>query len=158
MTIQEFIDKYREAFGEAAPLPIALGYSDTPASEVGSVPNYKMSKEMVIDYVDSLGISISEKPYLNFVRVDQLEKWDAAEAILFFATPDMLSGLCTWAFYDNNSPDAVTTQFAPGCAAVVTFAVNENRKGGRRCFLGMVLGEGGGMLMVTASGTAIRLG
>ena len=38
MTIQEFIDKYREAFGEAAPLPIALGYSDTPASEVGSVP------------------------------------------------------------------------------------------------------------------------
>ena len=24
MTIQEFIDKYREAFGEAAPLPIAL--------------------------------------------------------------------------------------------------------------------------------------
>lgn len=38
MTIQEFIDKYREAFGETAPLPIALGYSDTPASEVGSVP------------------------------------------------------------------------------------------------------------------------
>ena len=118
MTIPEFIDKYREAFGEAAPLPIALGYSDTPASEVGSV-------------------RISEKPYLNFVRVDQLEKWDAAEAILFFATPDMLSGLCTWAFYDNNSPDAVTTQFASGCAAAVTFAVNENRKGGRRCFLGM---------------------
>lgn len=54
MTIQEFIDKYREAFGEAAPLPIALGYSDTPASKVGSV-------------------RISEKPYLNFVRVDQLE-------------------------------------------------------------------------------------
>lgn len=187
MTIQEFIDKYREAFGEAAPLPIALGYSDTPASEVGSVPkcmigriskvrdgepltlcsenvlcgggglytafrpmpervpvfvseveHYKKSKEMVIDYVDSLGISISEKPYLNFVRVDQLEKWDAAEAILFFATPDMLSGLCTWAFYDNNSPDAVTTPFASGCAAAVTFAVNENRKGGRRCFLGML--------------------
>ena len=49
----------------------------------------------------------------------------------------MLSGLCTWAFYDNNSPDAVTTPFASGCAAAVTFAVNENRKGGRRCFLGM---------------------
>ena len=38
MITQEFIDKYREAFGEAAPLPIAIGYSDTPSSEVGSVP------------------------------------------------------------------------------------------------------------------------
>ncbi len=60
-----------------------------------------------------------------------------AEAILFFATPDILSGLCTWAFFDNNSSDAVTTQFASGCAAIVTFAINENRKNGNRCFLGM---------------------
>jgi len=187
MSISEFIEKYKEAFGEAAPMPIALGYSDTPASEVGSVPkcmigriskvrdgepltlcsenvlcgggglytafrpmpervpffvseieHYKKSKELVIEYVDSLGISITEKTFLNFVRADKLEKWDDAEAMLFFATPDILSGLCTWAFYDNNSPDAVTTLFASGCAAAVTFAVNENRKSGRRCFLGML--------------------
>lgn len=75
---------------------------------------------------------------MNFVRVDKLEDWSSAETILFFATPDMLAGLCTWAFYDNNASDAVTTQFASGCAAVVTFAVNENRKNGKRCFLGML--------------------
>ena len=187
MNIQDFIIRYREAFGEAAPLPIALGYSNQPASEVSKVPkcmigaiskvrngesltlceenvlcgggglytafrempdrvptfvseieHYKKSKEMVVDYVKSLDIHISEKPYLNFVRVDKLEDWSSAEAILFFATPDMLSGLCTWAFYDNNSPDAVTTQFSSGCASVVTFAVNENRKNGKRCFLGML--------------------
>ena len=61
---------------------------------VSEVEHYKKSKEMVIDYVDSLGISISEKPYLNFIRVDKLDRWEDAEAILFFATPDMLSGLC----------------------------------------------------------------
>ena len=187
MNIQDFIIRYREAFGESAPLPIALGYSNQPASEVRKVPkcmigaiskvrngesltlceenvlcgggglytafrempdrvptfvseieHYKKSKEMVVDYVKSLDIHISEKPYLNFVRVDKLEDWSSAEAILFFATPDMLSGLCTWAFYDNNSPDAVTTQFGSGCASVVTFAVNENRKNGKRCFLGML--------------------
>ena len=187
MNIQDFIIRYREAFGESAPLPIALGYSNQPASEVMKVPkcmigaiskvrngesltlceenvlcgggglytafrempdrvptfvseieHYKKSKEMVVDYVKFLDIHISEKPYMNFVRVDKLEDWSSAEAILFFATPDMLSGLCTWAFYDNNSPDAVTTQFGSGCASVVTFAVNENRKNGKRCFLGML--------------------
>lgn len=187
MDIKEFINRYQETFGESAPLPIALGYSNIPTAEIKKVPkcmigaiskvrngdsltlceenvicgggglytafrempdrvpmfvseieHYKKSKQMVVDYVDSLDIHISERPYLNFVRVDKLEDWSSAEAILFFATPDMLSGLCTWAFYDNNASDAVTTQFASGCAAVVTFAVNENRKNGKRCFLGML--------------------
>ena len=187
MTIQEFIIKFREAFGDAAPLPVSLAYGATPAAEVKSVPkcmigavskvrygdsltlcadnvlcgggglytafrpmpervpvfvseveHYKKTKEMVKDYVDSLGITLTDKPYLNFVRVDKLSSWDDAEALIFFATPDMLSGLCTWAFYDNNDSDAVTTLFASGCASIITFAVDENRSGGRRCFLGML--------------------
>jgi len=187
MTIQEFIIKFREAFGDAAPLPVSLAYGATPAAEVKSVPkcmigavskvrygdsltlcadnvlcgggalytafrpmpervpvfvseveHYKKTKEMVKDYVDSLGITLTDKPYLNFVRVDKLSSWDDAEAMIFFATPDILSGLCTWAFYDNNSPDAVTTLFASGCASIITFAVNENQNCGRRCFLGML--------------------
>ena len=105
---------------------------------VSEVEHYKKTKEMVIDYVDSLKISLTDKPYLNFVRVDKLENWDDAEALIFFATPDMLSGLCTWAFYDNNDSDAVTTQFASGCSSIITFAIDENRSGGRRCFLGML--------------------
>ena len=36
MDVQNFIKTYREAFGEAAPLPIAFGYSDTPVTEVGA--------------------------------------------------------------------------------------------------------------------------
>ena len=186
MTVNEFIERYRDAFGDAAPMPIAFGYSDNAVSEIKRVPkcmigtisnvrhgesltlteenvicgggglytafrempervpmfvseveHYKQSKEMVIDYVNNLHIQITHKPYLNFVRIDKLKNWDEAEAILFFATPDILSGLCTWAFYDNNSSDAVTTQFASGCAAIVSFAINENRKSGNRCFLGM---------------------
>lgn len=186
MTVNEFIERYREAFGDAAPMPIAFGYSDNAVSEIKKVPkcmigtisnvrhgesltlseenvicgggglyiafreipervpmfvseveHYKQSKEMVIDYVNNLHIQITNKPYLNFIRIDKLKSWDDAEAILFFATPDILSGLCTWAFYDNNSADAVTTQFASGCAAIITFAINENRKNGNRCFIGM---------------------
>ena len=187
MTVKGFIEKYRQAFGEKAPLPIAFGYSDTPVSEIRSVPkclvgsisnvrhgnsltlsaenvicgggglytaftempervpifvseveHYKKTKEMVVDYVQGLNIELTQKPYLNFVRIDNLKEWSDAEALLFFATPDILAGLSSWAFYDNNSADAVVTQFSSGCASIVTRAISENKSGGRSCFIGML--------------------
>lgn len=186
MTPQEFILKFREAFGEAAPLPIALWYGATAVNAESRVPrcmigairkvcdgcsltltaenvqcgggglytafrpmpervptfvseieHYKQTPEQVRKYVESLDIEITDKPYLNFVRVDRLTSWEGVEAVVFFATPDILSGLCTWTFFDNDAEDAVVTKFASGCAAVVSFATVENRNGGRRCFLGM---------------------
>ena len=187
MTVKGFIEKYRQAFGEKAPLPIAFGYSDTPVSEIRSVPkclvgsisnvrhgnsltlsaenvicgggglytaftempervpifvseveHYKKTKEMVVDYVQGLNIELTQKPFLNFVRIDNLKEWSDAEALLFFATPDILAGLSSWAFYDNNSADAVVTQFSSGCASIVTRAISENKSGGRSCFIGML--------------------
>lgn len=35
------------------------------------------------------------KSYLNFARIDKLESFGDAEGLLFYATPDMLSGLVT---------------------------------------------------------------
>lgn len=104
---------------------------------VSKTEHYKQRPEQVHAYVESLEIEITERPYLNFVRVDKLDSWEGVEAVVFFATPDVLSGLCSWAFFDNDAEDAVVTKFASGCAAVVSFATVENRKGGRRCFLGM---------------------
>jgi hypothetical protein len=187
MTPQQFIEKFREAFGEAAPLPIAFWYGDTAVNPESRVPrcmigairkvcegnaltltaehvqcgggglytafcqmpdrvplfvseteHYKRTPEQVRAYVEGLEIEITDKPYLNFVSVDKIDSWDGVEAIVFFATPDILSGLCTWAFYDNDSDDSVVTKFASGCAAVVALATTENRKGGRSCFLGML--------------------
>ena len=187
MNIQEFIVKYREAFSENVPLPVAFGYSDKAVTEVRKIPRcmigairkvcdgepltlsadnvlcgggglytaftpmpdrvpvfvseterYKQTKEQVKEYIDRLGIRLSEKPYLNFVRMDHIDNLDEVEGILFFATPDVLSGLCSWAFYDNNDDDTVCTRFASGCCSIVTFAAKENAKGGRRCFIGLL--------------------
>ena len=186
MTPQQFIEKFREAFGEAAPMPIAFWYGNTAVNPESRVPrcmigairkvcdgnpltltnenvqcgggglytafrpmfegvpmfvskneHYKQTPEQVRAYVESLDIEITDKPYLNIVSIDKLDSWEGVEAVVFFATPDILSGLCTWTFYDNDSDDAVVTKFASGCAAIVTFATTENRKGGRSCFLGM---------------------
>ena len=71
-------------------------------------------------------------------RRRNIDNLDEVEGILFFAVPDVLSGLCSWAFYDNNDDDAVCTRFASGCCSIVAFAVKENAEGGRRCFIGML--------------------
>lgn len=185
--IQTFLQKYREAFGNAVPLPVAFGYSHNPVAEVKKIPrcmigairkvcdgetltlsadnvlcgggslytafapmqdripafvseteHYKRTPEQVRRYIHNLDIQLAEKPYLNFIRIDKLSSFDDVESILFFASPDVLSGLCSWAFYDNDADDAVSVRFASGCCSIVTFAVNENRKNGRSCFVGML--------------------
>lgn len=187
MTPQHFIKRFREAFGEAAPIPIAIWYDDTAVATECRVPrcmigairkvcdgnaltltesnvqcgggglytafrpmpdrvplfvseteHYKRTPEMVCNYIAGMGIERTDKPYLNFVSVDKLANWDKVEAVLFFASPDVLSGLCTWAFYDSNAADTVVAPFASGCASAATFAMVENRKCGKRCFLGML--------------------
>lgn len=105
---------------------------------VSGEEHYKQTPDQVKDYIDRLDIYITAKPYLNFVRMDGLATLDDVEGIIFFATPDILSGLCSWAFYDNDADDAVSTKFASGCCSIVTFAAKENRDGGRRCFIGML--------------------
>ena len=97
---------------------------------------YKQSPEMVADFAGQLNIPPATKKYLNFTRIDQAESFDAMEGILFLATPDILSGLVTWASFDNNSEDAVVSLFGSGCCSVVTYAVLENLKHGNRTFIG----------------------
>lgn len=186
MEVSVFIQNYREAFGEAAELPIVFWYSDTPVnhtekiggclfkgmSEVRAgnaislnaevigcgggkfytgftemperVPGfvslkekYKETPEMVLDFVNELGVSRTEREFLNFARIDKVDSFDGVEGVLFLATPDILSGLTTWAYFDNNREDAVVSSFGSGCSVVVTQTELENRKNGKRTFVGL---------------------
>ncbi len=98
---------------------------------------YKKTPEMVVRYIEGLGMERATKPYLNFVRIDKAETFEGTEGIFFYATPDMLSGLCGWAFFDSDEPDAVVSQFGSGCSTVVSMTVVENARQGHRCFLGL---------------------
>lgn len=98
---------------------------------------YKQTPQQVSDYVASLDLQPRTGEYLNFLRIDQAESFDSMEGLLFFATPDMLSGLTMWAYFDNDAEDAVSAIFGSGCSSVVSLAVRENRLGGQRTFLGL---------------------
>lgn len=116
------------------------GFIDFPAERIPNFVSlkerYKQTPAMVSQFVGELGVARATKEYLNFARIDKVESFDGLEGLLFLATPDMLSGLTTWAFFDNNAVDAVSSIFGSGCSAVVAQAVLENRKQGRRTFLG----------------------
>jgi hypothetical protein len=188
MDIEQFTDNFKEAFGEAAGLPIAFWYSDEPiaatpkiegcffkgirnvrdgepmtlnADNIGCgggkfytgfapmgahIPNfvslkerYKDTPEMVEDFIARSEVPEATGKYLNFARLDTLDTLDGFEGIeglIFFATPDILSGLAAWAWFDNNADDAVTTRFGSGCSTIVADPVRENNRGGRRTFVG----------------------
>ena len=83
---------------------------------------------MVTDFIKQIQVPRTEKAYLHFARIDKLASFDHVEGLLFLATPDILSGLTTWAFYDTNAFDTVATPFGSGCSSVVTLTVLENQK------------------------------
>ena len=104
---------------------------------VSNIEHYQQTPQMVRDYVEGLHIVPAPKKYIYFIRIDKLSTWEDIEGVIFFAKPDVLSGLCAWAFFDDNSSSAVITRFASGCASLITMAVAENRKeDGHSCFLG----------------------
>lgn len=115
------------------------GFTDMPERVPGFVSlkeKYKKTPEMVLDFIQEIQVPHADKTYLHFARIDQLSSFDQVEGILFLATPDILSGLATWAYFDNNAFDAVSAPFGSGCCSVVTQAILENREQGKRTFLG----------------------
>lgn len=186
MDIQQFISNYREAFGEAAELPIVFWYSDKlegpiekingcffkgmkevragqtislNAENIGCgggkfytgftemperIPNfvslkekYKETPQMVLDFLDYLQVPLTSMEYLHFARLDKIESLEGIEGLIFYATADILSGLLTWCWFDTNAEDAVTTTFGSGCSSIVTQPTLENRRQGKRTFLGL---------------------
>ena len=82
------------------------GFTEMPERVPGFVSlkeKYKKTPEMVVDFVNELQISRTDKTYLHFARIDKISSFDEVEGLLFLPTPDILSGLATWTFFDNNA-------------------------------------------------------
>lgn len=84
---------------------------------VSQKEHYKQTPEMVLEFIGRLGVPEASGAWLNFARIDTpqaAEAFGTADGALFFVTPDILSGLVSWAVYDNNADDAVCVPFRVG--------------------------------------------
>ncbi len=104
---------------------------------VSQKERYKETPEMVTEFIKDLNMPSKEGLFINFTSIKNIENFDKIEGVLFFATPDVLTGLVSWTLFDTNAPDAVSVPFGSGCSTLISHTVVENKQNGHRVFLGL---------------------
>lgn len=82
---------------------------------------YKKSPEIVKEAMRYWPRFEAPAKYIIFKRWDMLEEPDEPDVVIFFARPDVLSGLFTLANYDQVEPNGVFAPFSAGCASIVQY-------------------------------------
>jgi len=98
---------------------------------------YKKSPELVRQYLKDRPAFEAPADYLIFKRWDNLEAADEPAVVIFFAPPDVLSGLFTLANFDTLCPQAVIAPFCSGCGSIVDAPYHERQADNPKAVLGM---------------------
>jgi uncharacterized protein (DUF169 family) len=72
-----------------------------------------------------------------FKRWDHLDENDEPDVVIFFAKPDVLSGLFTLANFDQSEPNGTYTPFGAGCGSIVYYPYMESKSERQRAVIGM---------------------
>lgn len=98
---------------------------------------YIKSPEMVDELMKNMQKVPSEGKKLIFKRWDKLEETDNPEVVIFFATPDILSGLFTLANFDQTEPNTNMAPFGAGCASIIHYPWLETKNDRQHAIIGM---------------------
>ena len=99
---------------------------------------YKRTPDMVDKWQEQQVLLPAEGRNLVFKRWDKLTVEDEPEVVIFFAKPEVLSGLFTLANFDQVDPNGgVMTPFGAGCGTIVHHPWLEREKDNPRCTIGM---------------------
>ncbi len=98
---------------------------------------YKKSPELVREFLASSPAPQAPARYLVFKRWDCFAEEEQPLAIVFFAKPDILSGLFTLANYDLAAVPGVIAPMGAGCASILHYPLMEARAEQPKCVLGM---------------------
>ena len=75
--------------------------------------------------------------FIVFKRWDALNESDDPDVVIFFACPDVLSGLFTLASFEESEPNGVFTPWGSGCSSIVTYPFLEKDSIRPRAVIGM---------------------
>ena len=98
---------------------------------------YKKTPE-IVDEVTARHVSVpAEGKFYTFKRWDKLTGTDNQEIVIFFARPEVLSGLFTLANFDSAEPNCVICPFGSGCSSIIHYPRLEQQNARPRAVLGM---------------------
>lgn len=99
---------------------------------------YKRTPEIVDEATRHREHIPAEGKCYTFKRWDQLTEDDVPEVVIFFARPEVLSGLFTLANFDQADPyGGVICPFGAGCGSVIYYPWLEQQKENPKAVLGM---------------------
>ena len=98
---------------------------------------YKKTPEIVDESIKRMESQPSQEKGFIFRRWDALGAEDTPDVVVFFARPEVLSGLFTLANFDRADPDGVTCPFGSGCCFIIHYPLLEPQKEYPRAVLGM---------------------
>jgi hypothetical protein len=98
---------------------------------------YKQSPEIVDAWMKDILPLPTEGKEISFVRWDQLTEQDNPGVVIFFARPEVLSGLFSLANFDQKDPNGVICPMGAGCSSLIYYPWHEQQKDDPRVVLGM---------------------
>ena len=98
---------------------------------------YKKSPELVKEAMKLAPVFKAPARFVVFKRWDMLQKSDNPEVVIFFAQPDVLSGLFTLSNFDEAKPDGVLAPFGSGCSSIILYPYLEKDSARPRGVIGM---------------------
>jgi uncharacterized protein (DUF169 family) len=104
----------------------------------GRGERYKKHPSQVVHFWDNLPKLPTKGDNIIFKRWDHLDENSGPDAVIFFATPDVLSGLFTLACFDSAAEDAVIAPFGAGCTNIIYYPYREQINGTGRSVLGLM--------------------
>jgi hypothetical protein len=98
---------------------------------------YKRTPE-IVDEADKHRVHIPiQGKSIIFKRWDRLSDADNPDVVVFFARPEVLSGLFTLANFDQTDPNGVICPFGAGCGSIVHYPYLEQQKEHPKAVLGL---------------------
>jgi uncharacterized protein (DUF169 family) len=125
-----------------------LGFQPTPRPQIEyflscGIPGemegerYIKTPEIAREYFASAQPRKSPAKYCLFKPLDRITASEEPEVVIFFASPDLLSGLFTLTNYATERMHAVRIPFSSGCGAILTHPLKEAEKKNPQAILGL---------------------
>jgi uncharacterized protein (DUF169 family) len=98
---------------------------------------YKKTPEIAAESVKLAPSFKAPARFIVFKRWDSLKESDKPDVVVFFACPDVLSGLFTLANFDETEPNGAFTPFGSGCSSIVQYPFLEKDAARPRAVIGL---------------------